>query len=179
VVPQVLAYQALPTAGLMYGAGLADDLHRRVGETYDQPVPTHMQGETFVRVKGWTGGFAGNDGRPSFDQNLWFMQVGLGVATPAVIAPGDVLRVDAILSRGGSDVVINANRAKFSFAATSVGATTTYQSARGGMSMRWPWRTCITTRMSAPSSAAMWAAPRALGCPARWRRDTRFRSGSA
>lgn len=131
VVPQVLAYQALPTAGLMYGAGLADDLHRRAGETYDQPVPTHTQGETFVRVKGWTGGFAGDDGRPSFDQNLWFMQVGLGVATPSVVAPGDVLRVDGILSRGGSDVVINANRAKFSFAATSVGATTTYQSARG------------------------------------------------
>jgi outer membrane autotransporter protein len=139
-VPQVAAYRALPTAGLMYGQALADDLHRRLGETDYPDIPgtspsnatsSQMTPETFVRLKGWTGNFAATGGRPSFDQDLWFMQAGLGVVKPNLIAGGDRLHVDAVISSGGSDVTLTSNRDKLHFDVTSVGGTATYQAARG------------------------------------------------
>jgi outer membrane autotransporter protein len=140
VVPQVATYRALPTAGLMYGQALADDLHRRLGEIDDPNIPgtvparipsSQMTPETFVRVKGWTGNFAATGGRPSFDQNLWFMQTGLGIVQPNLFAGGDRLHVGAVLSSGGSDVSLTSNRSKLHFDTTSVGGTATYQAARG------------------------------------------------
>jgi outer membrane autotransporter protein len=140
VVPQVATYRALPTAGLLYGQALADDLHRRLGETDYPGIPgtapagvpsSQMKAETFVRLKGWTGNFAGDNGRPSFDQDLWFVQAGLGIVKPNLLAGGDRLHVDAVVSSGGSDVTLTSNRSKLHFDVTSIGGTTTYQAARG------------------------------------------------
>jgi outer membrane autotransporter protein len=141
VVPQVAAYRVLPTAALMYGAALSDDLHRRLGETDYPATPgtapalpplTSTQAETFVRLKGWTGNFSGNDGRPGFNQDIWFVQAGLGVVTPNVLGQGDRLHLDAVVSQGGSDVTVTSNHAKLQFAVTSIGGTATYQVPKGG-----------------------------------------------
>jgi outer membrane autotransporter protein len=132
VLPQVATYRALPTAGLMYGQALADDLHRRLGDTEATGLPsTQMTAETFVRLKGWTGNVAGAQGRPAFDQALWFMQAGLGVVQPSLLTGGDRLHVDAVISSGGSDVTLTSNRSKLHFDTTSVGGTATYQAPRG------------------------------------------------
>lgn len=132
VVPQVPAYQALPTGAFAYGLALADELHKRVGDlapaSEDGIVDTTP--EVFTRAKDWRANI-GNGIQTSYDQHLWFAQTGAGVVLPNVFNSGDRLNVDLIVSQGSSNSTVVINQANTHFDATSLGIASTYRAANG------------------------------------------------
>ncbi len=128
VAPQVLAYRALPMASLQFGYALVDDLHRRLGEITQEAADPGV--ETFVRAQNWSDTFRSAD-LPSIDQNAWFLQLGAGRVYSGVLSEGDHLHLDAIAAIGHSSFGIDVNNSHAQFDAQSVGATATYQAARG------------------------------------------------
>ncbi|HTJ94392.1 MAG TPA: autotransporter domain-containing protein [Pararobbsia sp.] len=132
VVPQVPAYQALPTGALAYGLALADEYHKRVGDL----APAGEDGieaaspELFTRGKDWRANI-GNGVEAAYDQHLWFAQTGAGVVVPNLLEAGDRLHVDVVLSQGGSTSEVVANQASTHFDATSIGLASTYRAPNG------------------------------------------------
>jgi outer membrane autotransporter protein len=132
VVPQVPAYLALPTGALHYASVLLDDLHKRVGEL----APAALDGidghvpNAFVRVKGWTGTVSGSL-QPDFHQRIWMLQAGGGVTWAGVLADGDRVDGNLVLSQGGSRSTVDVNHSVSRFDATGFGLTATYRSAGG------------------------------------------------
>jgi outer membrane autotransporter protein len=132
VVPQVPAYQSLPSGALAYGLALADELHKRSGDLAPAAEDGLAQAtpELFTRAKDWHANIDAG-AQPSYDQHLWFVQTGAGVVAPNVFAGGDRLHADLIVSQGGSTSQVIVNQASTHFDATSLGLAATYQSPGG------------------------------------------------
>ena len=132
VVPQVPAYQALPTGAIAYGLALADEFHKRAGDL----APASEDGidanstELFTRAKDWRANI-GSGAQASYDQHLWFAQTGAGVVMPNVFEAGDRVHLDVVLSQGGSTSEVLVNQATTHFDATSIGAAATYLAPNG------------------------------------------------
>ncbi|WP_267225560.1 autotransporter-associated beta strand repeat-containing protein [Dyella silvae] len=129
VLPQVLAYRALPPAMFSYGYALADDLHKRLGD-FEQGGIGPNAIETFARYGHWSGSLV-SDRLPDIDQNLWYLQVGAGWVGRSLWSDGDQLHLDATGSLGSAHLNANIDHDRVDFDAQSLGATATYMAARG------------------------------------------------
>ncbi|MFC4764862.1 autotransporter-associated beta strand repeat-containing protein [Dyella koreensis] len=129
VLPQVVAYRALPPAVFSYGFALADDLHKRLGDI-EQSANAPNSVETFARYSNWSGSQISNQ-LPNVKQDLWYLQVGAGWIDRNLLSEGDQLHLDAIGSLGSTHLNVPINHARLSFDAQSLGGTATYMAARG------------------------------------------------
>ncbi|HTJ93342.1 MAG TPA: autotransporter outer membrane beta-barrel domain-containing protein [Pararobbsia sp.] len=136
LIPQVLAYLALPTSALHYGGVMLDDLHKRAVELAD-PVFGDLEPYAptgFLRWIGWTGNVdadASKTAEQNFHQRIWLVQAGGGVVWPGVFQPGDRLDTEVVISAGGSNSSVAINHAGTRFDATGLGVTATYRAVCG------------------------------------------------
>lgn len=134
-VPQIAAYQGLPSGALRYGSSTMDSLHKRLGEihhltAYRADQSREPTGEVFLRNRGSRSAIAGDKG-PDYDQNIWFIQFGGNALGWDIGDRGASLRVGAAISMGGSDLDVKRSSAEVDLDAKSLALTTTYQAAQG------------------------------------------------
>ena len=136
-VPQVPAYQSMPTGALRYGASLLDGLHKRLGEIRQfaslQPgdgTEDVLHKEFFLRGQSSRGDFSGDKGA-SFDQDIQFTQVGGNFVKWNVGEMGSTLRLGGALSFGRSDLSVKGSSAKVELKGLTLALMGTYQGARG------------------------------------------------
>lgn len=140
--PEVAAYAALPSMALGYGRASVGSLHERMGGTAAQDAPRDAGqegGRSWLRVFGksgeWNAKSAGLQGDgPSFDQNLFALQVGTAVLA-AEHADGSRTRIGLIGTAGRGEGRVDrddSGRAGTNrFDIYSFGASATWYNANG------------------------------------------------
>jgi outer membrane autotransporter protein len=135
VVPQMAAYQALPSGAFRYGHSLLDSVHQRQGEIRQAAALRNKNGgserneEFYLRGQGSRSDVPGGRGA-GYDQDLWFVQAG-GNVFGRDLADGASLRFGGAVSIGGSKLQAQASSAKVDLDATTLALTSTYQAATG------------------------------------------------
>jgi outer membrane autotransporter protein len=135
VVPQIAAYQALPSGAFRYGHSLFDSVHKRQGEIRQAAALRNKNGgserneEFYLRGQGSRSDVPGSRGS-GYDQDLWFVQAG-GNVFGRDLADGASLRFGGAVSIGGSKLQAQASSAKVDLDATTLALTSTYQAATG------------------------------------------------
>jgi len=135
-VPQIGAYQSMPTGALLYAGELMDSLHKRYDATAhcaDAPRTSDSArtsdescGYWFLRSKGLRGSVSGDEG-PDYDQDIFFVQGGGTIGAWDVGGRARALRIGVALSYGGSKVKVKDTGAKVELQGPSLAATATYE----------------------------------------------------
>lgn len=133
-VPQIAAYQALPTGAVRYGASLLDSVHKRLGELRQSNAAGHrndlqQNDEFYIRTQGSRNDASGNRAA-GYNQDIWFVQAG-GNILGKDMQDGGNLRIGGALSYGESKLDIDNSSAKVALKGSTLALTSTYQADTG------------------------------------------------
>jgi len=130
-VPQIGAYQSMPTGALLYAGELMDSLHKRYDATahcadHGTDVSDESCGYWFLRSKGLRGSVNGDEGS-DYDQDIFFVQGGGTIGAWDVGDRARALRTGVALSYGGSKLKVKDTGATVELEGPSLAATATYE----------------------------------------------------
>jgi outer membrane autotransporter protein len=131
-VPQIAAYQGLPTGAVRYGASLLDSVHKRLGELRRLDAAGNegqRNDEFFIRTQGSNNDVSGNRAA-GYDQDIWFVQAG-GNVFGKDMEDGARLRIGGTFSYGESQLNVDNSSVKVNLKGTTLAVTSTYQGAAG------------------------------------------------
>jgi outer membrane autotransporter protein len=132
-VPQIAAYQGMPTGAVRYGASLLDSVHKRQGELRDLAAAPgngeQRERAFFARVSGSNNDVSG-DRASGYEQDITYLQAG-GNVFGRDMEGGAMLRIGGAISRGQSKLRASASSASVDLKGTTVALTSTYQTPAG------------------------------------------------
>lgn len=135
-VPQVPAYQSMPSGALRYGESLLNGLHQRLGDirrlssVWTGKEESLPRGEFFLRGNASSTEFSGDRG-PDFDQDMRFVQVGGNFVKWNIGEADSTLRLGGALSYGNSDLTVKSSSARVDLKGTTLALMTTYRGSSG------------------------------------------------
>jgi fibronectin-binding autotransporter adhesin len=133
-VPQVPAYQSMPSGALRYGASMLNGLHQRLGDirrlSWTGKEESLPRGEFFLRGNASSTEFSGDRG-PDFDQDMQFVQAGGNFVKWNIGEAGSTLRLGGALSYGNSDLTVKGSSARVDLKGTTLALMTTWRGAGG------------------------------------------------
>ncbi len=133
-VPQIAAYQAMPTGAVRYGASLLDSVHKRQGEFRDLAATGGRNSEQrepvfFARANGSRSDVAGHRAS-GYEQDIGYLQAG-GYMFGRDMEGGGALRIGGAFSHGQSTLQAGTTSAKVDLKGTTLALISTYRAAAG------------------------------------------------